>query len=116
MWWCCRYNLKSDARESLYDCCNQWVEAVGRDRQFMGGATPNLADLVFMKPKTLCCLEIFSLGSVWDPEFYRGSGHTQRCAETHNHWALVLCHEGTSKQTPPHDITLRLENIDVYTI
>ena len=42
----CRYNLKPDARESLYDCCNQWVEAIGSERQFMGGVTPNLADLV----------------------------------------------------------------------
>ena len=45
----CRYNLKPDVRGSLYDCCNQWVEAVGCDRQFMGGATPNLADLVRLK-------------------------------------------------------------------
>ena len=42
----CRYNLKADVRVSLYDYCNQWVEAIGNDRQFMGGTTPNLADLV----------------------------------------------------------------------
>ena len=41
-----RYNLKPDVRESLYDCCNDWIEAIGSDRLFMGGATPNLADLV----------------------------------------------------------------------
>ncbi|KRZ51592.1 Epoxide hydrolase 1 [Trichinella nativa] len=40
-----RHNLKSDVRESLYDCCNEWVKAVGPDRKFMGGDRPNLADL-----------------------------------------------------------------------
>lgn len=42
----CRYGLKSDVRESLYDYCNQWVEAIGSNRKFMGGSNPNLADLV----------------------------------------------------------------------
>ena len=41
-----RYDLKPDVRQSLYDYCDQWVEAIGSDRTFMGGAEPNLADLV----------------------------------------------------------------------
>jgi microsomal prostaglandin-E synthase 2 len=40
-----KYDLKADVRTSLYDYCNQWAEAIGSNRQFMGGATPNLADL-----------------------------------------------------------------------
>lgn len=40
-----KYNLKEDVRQSLYDYCTEWVEAVGKDRNFMGGETPNLADL-----------------------------------------------------------------------
>ena len=40
-----RYQLKEDVRESLYECCNEWTRALG-DRRFMGGETPNLADLV----------------------------------------------------------------------
>jgi len=40
-----RYSLKEDVRESLYDACNEWVDAVGRNRPFMGGDQPNLADL-----------------------------------------------------------------------
>ena len=60
----CRYNLKPDARESLYDCCNQWVEAIGCDRQFMGGATPNLADLVRLKIREKNLLISFVLNAV----------------------------------------------------
>ena len=41
-----RYNLKPDVRQSLYDYCNQWTRAIGKDRKFMGGNQPNLADLV----------------------------------------------------------------------
>lgn len=41
-----RYNLKDDVRQSLYDACNEWLKAVGKDRLFMGGSQPNLADLV----------------------------------------------------------------------
>ena len=41
-----RYDLKPNVRESLYHSCNQWVDAIGNDRQFMGGSSPNLADLV----------------------------------------------------------------------
>lgn len=33
-------------REDLYDAANKWVAAVGKDRPFMGGQEPNLADLV----------------------------------------------------------------------
>lgn len=41
-----RYQLKEDVRESLYDFCKEWTSAVGKDRRFMGGEKPNLADLV----------------------------------------------------------------------
>lgn len=40
-----RYNLKDDVRESLYDNCRLWLKAIGKERQFMGGDKPNLADL-----------------------------------------------------------------------
>ena len=40
-----RYKLKDDVRESLYDCCNEWTRTLG-GRKFLGGDTPNLADLV----------------------------------------------------------------------
>ncbi|XP_065068283.1 prostaglandin E synthase 2-like [Rhopilema esculentum] len=40
-----RYNLKDDVRQSLYEDVNQWVKAVGKKREFMGGDRPNLADL-----------------------------------------------------------------------
>lgn len=40
-----RYNLKDDVRESLYDNCRLWIKAIGKERQFMGGDRPNLADL-----------------------------------------------------------------------
>lgn len=41
-----KYGLKDDVRESLYDCCAEWVQAIGKDRRFIGGSDPNLADLV----------------------------------------------------------------------
>lgn len=41
-----KYQLDSDVRNSLYRYCNEWCKAVGKDRQFMGGKHPNLADLV----------------------------------------------------------------------
>jgi len=41
-----KYELKPDVRQSLYDYCNKWTKAVGPSRKFMGGAEPNLADLV----------------------------------------------------------------------
>lgn len=40
-----RYNLKGDVRESLYDDCRLWLKAIGKERRFMGGDKPNLADL-----------------------------------------------------------------------
>ena len=40
-----RYMLKGDVRESLYDVCRQWMRAIGKNKQFMGGDKPNLADL-----------------------------------------------------------------------
>ena len=40
-----RYALKDDVRETLYDNCRCWLKAIGKDRQFMGGDRPNLADL-----------------------------------------------------------------------
>ena len=40
-----RYALKDDVRESLYDNCRFWMKAIGKERQFMGGDKPNLADL-----------------------------------------------------------------------
>lgn len=33
-------------REDLYEAADKWVAAVGKDRPFMGGQEPNLADLV----------------------------------------------------------------------
>jgi len=40
-----RYGLDDDVRKSLYGSVNDWLDAVG-SRQFMGGDSPNLADLV----------------------------------------------------------------------
>ena len=39
-----KYGLQGDARSMLYDAANEWVEALG-DRPFLGGSSPNLADL-----------------------------------------------------------------------
>ena len=39
-----RYALKDDVRETLYDNCRLWLKAIGKNRQFMGGDRPNLAD------------------------------------------------------------------------
>jgi len=41
-----KHCLKDDVRLSLYDSCRHWMKAIGKDRQFMGGSKPNLADLV----------------------------------------------------------------------
>ena len=41
-----RYKLKEDVRQSLYEFCDQWMKGIGKDRKFMGGDRPNLADLV----------------------------------------------------------------------
>ena len=48
-----KYQLESDVRHSLYLYCNQWCAAIGKERQFMGGGEPNLADLV-----SVVCLSI----------------------------------------------------------
>uniref|UniRef100_A0A3P9KQ71 Prostaglandin E synthase 2 n=1 Tax=Oryzias latipes TaxID=8090 RepID=A0A3P9KQ71_ORYLA len=40
-----RHNLQDDVRQDLYKAVNEWVAAIGRDRKFMGGSQPNLADL-----------------------------------------------------------------------
>lgn len=40
-----RYNIKPDARDSLYDAANEWMDVVGK-KAFLGGEKPNLADLV----------------------------------------------------------------------
>ena len=41
-----KHRLQQDVRTSLYDSCNRWLKAIGKDRNFMGGNGPNLADLV----------------------------------------------------------------------
>ncbi|XP_021514052.1 prostaglandin E synthase 2 [Meriones unguiculatus] len=40
-----RHHLQDDVRADLYEAANKWVTAVGKDRPFMGGQEPNLADL-----------------------------------------------------------------------
>lgn len=40
-----KYNVEGDVREQLYSCADEWVDAIGTERTFMGGSTPNLADL-----------------------------------------------------------------------
>ncbi|KAF6327949.1 prostaglandin E synthase 2 [Rhinolophus ferrumequinum] len=40
-----RHHLQDDVREDLYEAADKWVAAVGKNRPFMGGQEPNLADL-----------------------------------------------------------------------
>ncbi|XP_036863979.2 prostaglandin E synthase 2 isoform X3 [Manis javanica] len=40
-----RHHLQDDVRKDLYEAADKWVAAVGKDRPFMGGQKPNLADL-----------------------------------------------------------------------
>lgn len=40
-----RHHLQDDVRQDLYKAANLWVAAVGKDRKFLGGSQPNLADL-----------------------------------------------------------------------
>ncbi|XP_069842611.1 prostaglandin E synthase 2 isoform X1 [Dendropsophus ebraccatus] len=40
-----RHNLQDDVRQDLYKAANTWVAAVGKNRTFLGGSQPNLADL-----------------------------------------------------------------------
>lgn len=42
----CRHHLRDDVRQDLYEAADKWVAAVGKNRPFMGGQKPNLADLV----------------------------------------------------------------------
>ncbi|XP_068104633.1 prostaglandin E synthase 2 isoform X1 [Hyperolius riggenbachi] len=40
-----RHNLQDDVRQDLYTAANTWVAAIGKNRKFLGGSEPNLADL-----------------------------------------------------------------------
>ncbi|KAG5281520.1 hypothetical protein AALO_G00073170 [Alosa alosa] len=40
-----KHNLQNDVRQDLYKAVNDWVAAIGKQRKFMGGGEPNLADL-----------------------------------------------------------------------
>ncbi|XP_055018064.1 prostaglandin E synthase 2 isoform X1 [Boleophthalmus pectinirostris] len=40
-----RHNLQDDVRQDLYKAVNDWIAAIGKQRKFMGGDRPNLADL-----------------------------------------------------------------------
>lgn len=40
-----RHNLQDDVRQDLYKAVNEWMAAIGKKRNFMGGEQPNLADL-----------------------------------------------------------------------
>ncbi|KAK6629411.1 hypothetical protein RUM43_003228 [Polyplax serrata] len=41
-----RHRLKDDVRESLYDSCRKWMKLLDEKKTiFLGGSTPNLADL-----------------------------------------------------------------------
>jgi len=40
-----RHRLRDDVRSSLYSETRKWTKAIGKERKFMGGAKPNLADL-----------------------------------------------------------------------
>lgn len=43
-----RYELDDDVRQHIYDACNKWTKELDKKKMpFMGGATPNLADLEF---------------------------------------------------------------------
>lgn len=44
-----RHNLQDDVRQDLYKAVNDWVAAIGKNKKFMGGENPNLADLVKKK-------------------------------------------------------------------
>ncbi|MEQ2184124.1 hypothetical protein GOODEAATRI_004739 [Goodea atripinnis] len=40
-----KHNMQDDVRQDLYKAVNDWVAAIGKNRKFMGGDQPNLADL-----------------------------------------------------------------------
>lgn len=48
-------------RLDLYKAANDWVAAVGKNRKFMGGEAPNLADLVSVESikKHRLCIKIW---------------------------------------------------------
>lgn len=55
-------------RQDLYKAVNDWVAAVGKQRKFMGGQGPNLADLV-SKRRNAARSRILSIGGVWNRGF-----------------------------------------------
>lgn len=40
-----KYSLKDDVRDSLYDACKVWLKEIGPNAKFLGGESPNIADL-----------------------------------------------------------------------
>ncbi|KAI2661558.1 Prostaglandin E synthase 2 [Labeo rohita] len=40
-----RHHMQDDVRQDLYKAVNDWVAAIGKNKKFMGGDQPNLADL-----------------------------------------------------------------------
>uniref|UniRef100_A0A3B1J0L4 GST C-terminal domain-containing protein n=1 Tax=Astyanax mexicanus TaxID=7994 RepID=A0A3B1J0L4_ASTMX len=55
------HNLQDDVRQDLYKAVNDWVAAVGKNNKFMGGESPNLADLaVFGVLRVMEGLEAFN--------------------------------------------------------
>ncbi|XP_051509049.1 prostaglandin E synthase 2 [Myxocyprinus asiaticus] len=55
-----RHNLQDDVRQDLYKAVNDWVAAIGKNKKFMGGDQPNLADLaVFGVLRVMEGLEAF---------------------------------------------------------
>lgn len=40
-----KYGIEGDLRANLFSDAEKWMEALGSERPFMGGARPNLADL-----------------------------------------------------------------------
>ena len=42
----CRYEIQRDVRQAMYNYINEWMKAIGKNRRFLGGDKPNLADLV----------------------------------------------------------------------
>ena len=50
---CCRYEIQRDVRQAMYNYVNEWMKAIGKNRKFLGGDKPNLADLV-----SLCDIQI----------------------------------------------------------
>uniref|UniRef100_A0A9J7ZU90 Prostaglandin E synthase 2-like n=2 Tax=Cyprinus carpio TaxID=7962 RepID=A0A9J7ZU90_CYPCA len=40
-----KHHLQDDVRQDLYNAVNDWVAAIGKNKEFMGGDQPNLADL-----------------------------------------------------------------------